>query len=76
MEEIDYLPLNRIADALFACAKELRSQSKLQERAVGVSERLLKIQEANLAVSQALEKKLLAESPREYTLPPKEFGNY
>ena len=53
--------INRVADALFAQAKEQRRQTTLQERAVTVSEAMLVMQRANLAVSQALEQKLLME---------------
>ena len=57
--------LNRVADALFACAKEQRVQSRLQERAVAISEEMLEMQKVNLAVSKALEAKLLLEGAKD-----------
>jgi len=53
--------LNRAADALFQCATEQRRQTRLQERAVKVSEQMLENQKVNLAVSRALESKLMLE---------------
>ncbi len=45
------IALNRIADALF-------TQAKSQKRQVAVSERMLVLQEANLAVTRQLESAL------------------
>lgn len=53
--------LNRVADALFQCATEQRRQTRLQERAVAVSEQMLENQKVNLSVSRALEQKLMLE---------------
>ena len=53
--------LNRIADAIFACAKEQRQANKLSERAVACSEGLYELGKANMGVSRALEQKLLSE---------------
>ncbi len=60
--------LNRIADAVFACAKEWRQQNKLEvlslkltARSVICSEGLYALGKLNMGVSQALEKKLLRE---------------
>lgn len=53
--------LNRVADALFQCATEQRRQTRLQERAVTVSEKMLEMQQVNLNVSKALESRLLME---------------
>ena len=47
--------LNRVADALFQCAKEQRKQSKLQEVAVHCSELMCEAQLANLDVTRQLE---------------------
>lgn len=53
--------VNRVADALFQCATEQRRQTRLQTRAVEVSEAMLASQQQNLRVSAALEQKLLME---------------
>lgn len=53
--------LNRVADALFACAKEQKRQTRLQERAVAVSEAMFEVQKVNLAVTKALEARLTLE---------------
>ena len=53
--------LNRVADAIFACAKESRIANKLTERAVICSEGLHEMGKVNMSVSVALEKKLLLE---------------
>ena len=63
MSELETCALNRIADALFAQAKAMRNQTDLQTRAVAVSEAMLEMQKINLAVSRALEQKLLMEQP-------------
>lgn len=51
--------LNRIADAIFAVAKAKRHSNEMQERIVEVSEAMCEMQKTNLAVSKALEQKLL-----------------
>lgn len=53
--------LNRIADAIFACAKEWRVANKLNERSVACSEGLYEMGKVNMGVSRALEHKLLSE---------------
>ena len=53
--------LNRVADAIFACAAAMRTQNALSERAVACSEGLYELGKGNMRVSQALERKLLSE---------------
>ena len=50
---------NRVADAIFSVATQMRFQSKLQERAVSCAEQSLEAQKANLAVTRALEAQLI-----------------
>ena len=56
------IAINRVADALFACAHEQKRQTRLNERAVVVSEQMLEMQAANLAVTKLLEAKLSLDS--------------
>lgn len=50
--------LNRVADALFQQAKANRAHVKAQERQVAISEQMLEMQMANLAVTKHLESEL------------------
>ena len=59
--------LNRIADALFAIAKEERRAAKANERSVAIQEKLYEYQETSLRVSKALEERLLAQQAYEST---------
>jgi len=55
--------LNRVADALFQQAKALKTTAKAAERSVAVSEALLEMQAANLAVTRKLEERWAANPP-------------
>lgn len=57
--------LNRVADALFAIAKEERRSAKASERSVAIQEKLYEFQEVSLRVSKALEERLLAQQAYE-----------
>ncbi|NIO40793.1 MAG: hypothetical protein GTO41_11810 [Burkholderiales bacterium] len=50
--------LDRIANALFQQDKTNRKLAAIQERAVVVSEKMLEMQQTNLAVTKALEQEL------------------
>ena len=58
--------LNRVADALFKCATEQKRQTRLQERAVSVSETMCQVQIDNSRVTKQLET-ALAEQARAST---------
>jgi hypothetical protein len=50
--------VNRLADSQFEQAKALRRTAKAAERGVAVSEQMLEMQSANLAVTALLEARL------------------